>query len=63
MSKFTPEQIKFLERKIIMTEDGLGIQDVDGPVWGDVFGNVEGNVFGKVAGNVVGNVVCSGESK
>ena len=62
MSKFTDEQIKFLEQAIeLKTVDGkIRIRnvynDIDGFVLGNVRADVRGNVGGSVGGNVEGSV-------
>ena len=62
MTKFTDEQIKYLETKITFLDEGdvkkgfsvLG--SVEGNVWGDVKGSVLGSVWGSVEGDVEGSV-------
>ena len=63
MSKFTDEQIKFLEQAVtLITLPGgkLSIGSVNGSVLdgvnGSVFGKIGGEVYGIVEGNVWGNI-------
>jgi hypothetical protein len=56
MTKFTEEQIKYLEEVIVFTENGMSVKDFKGNVWGDVEGSVLGDVWGDVWGDVKGYV-------
>jgi len=69
MTKFTAEQLEYLEEFIEFTDDGFNVKgsvegnvkgDVEGSVWGSVkgsvLGNVKGNVWGYVEGSVLGDV-------
>ena len=67
MTKFTDEQIKYLETKITFLDEGdvkkgFSVEgDVEGSVWGNVGGSVEGDVLGNVGGSVEGDVFGSVE--
>lgn len=58
MTKFTDEQIKYLETKIEFLDEGNVEKgfNVRGNVWGSVWGSVEGNVEGCVEGDVWGDI-------
>jgi len=56
--KFTVEQIKYLERTLLMKD--LRIICVGDDIFGDVLGDVKGDVWGSVEG-VVGGTVNSKE--
>jgi hypothetical protein len=59
MTKFTKEQLEYLEANVEMCEDRLGISnilcDVMGNVSGYVYGDIE-SVLGDVNGDVDGHV-------
>ena len=61
-SKFTEEELEYLEENITLTRDGgfIVIDDVNcdvaGSIRGDVCGDIEGNVRGDIDGDVDGCV-------
>tara|TARA_R110001606_G_scaffold5658_2_gene25832 strand:+ start:279 stop:542 length:264 start_codon:yes stop_codon:yes gene_type:complete len=67
MTKFTKEQLEYLEANVDMCDYRLGIKnilcDVTGNVGGYVYGDIEGyvgsvdgDIYGTVYGTVMGNV-------
>ena len=65
MTKFTKEQLEYLETNVEMCEDRLGINVIRGDIYsyvgGNIHGNISGNVggiiYGDISGNVGGNVL------
>jgi len=59
MSKFTEEQLEFLQEYIELGEDEEGlpyISSVKCSIKGDVRGKIEGSVLGKIEGDVYGDI-------
>ena len=67
MSRFTEEQLEFLQKYIELGKDQEGLPyissvicdvggDVFGKIGGSVYGRIDGDVFGKIGGFVCGTV-------